>query len=108
MTHRLNREKRVLEVTLAGDLLSTNVAEIKKGLYALMDSEGSSKTAWDHLELDLRAARMVDSTGLNLLVSLVRILRGEGKAMRVRIASTHVDRAFRFTRMNQLAEVTLQ
>lgn len=89
---------------IPGDLLSTNAAATRSQLDAYLASrEGNG--AWTVLELDLRRAAMVDSVGLNFLVSLHKRLSGEGKRLRVLILSESVKRILRFTRLDQYVEV---
>jgi anti-anti-sigma regulatory factor len=48
---------------------------------------------------------MVDSVGLNLLVSLIKAAQQQNRKARIRTVNTHVRRALKFTRLDQLAEV---
>ena len=48
---------------------------------------------------------MVDSVGLNLLVSLIRELTARDKKLRLLVSSKHILRSMRFTRLDTLAEV---
>jgi anti-anti-sigma factor len=99
---RLERESRTLRLVFPGDVLSTNAGGLKEE--AMRAIEGSAP-GWDSLEADLSAARMVDSVGLNLLVTLIKAAQGRNKKTRIRSSSTHVRRALKFTRLDQMAEV---
>jgi anti-anti-sigma factor len=57
-----------LEFTFGGDLLSTNVAELRADLLGKMNDQ-SGYTA---VVANLSRARRVDSQGLNLLIALFR------------------------------------
>ena len=104
MRHELDREKKTLRVIFPGDVLSTNVETLRNEVLAVIETQAPA-AGWDCAEMDLNAAQMIDSVGLNLLVSLIKTLRGRGKSMRIRIASAHIKRALKFTRLDQLAEV---
>jgi anti-anti-sigma factor len=99
---RLEREGRTLRLVFPGDVLSTNAGKFKEQALAAIEA---NPLGWDSLEADLSAARMVDSVGLNLLVTLIKTSQAHGRNMRIRSSSSHVRRALRFTRLDQMAEV---
>lgn len=93
-----------IQSSIPGDLLSTNAAALRSQLDAFLAvSQGGA--GWAVLELDLRRAAMVDSVGLNFLVSLHKRLAVDGKRLRVLILSESVRRILRFTRLDQYVEV---
>ena len=64
-----------LSAVIPGDLTSTTVESIRRDLHGLMEEPAVKRARVQCLELDLRQARMMDSAGLNLLVSLVKLGR---------------------------------
>ncbi|MBI5767723.1 MAG: STAS domain-containing protein [Verrucomicrobia bacterium] len=60
---------------------------------------------WDTLEIDLRAARLVDSKGLNVIVSVIRKAGERGCRVRLVAPQTSVRRILAFTRIDRHAEV---
>lgn len=88
----------------SGDLTSTTApafrAEAEQKLASL-----SQEAAGSVLEVDLRNARMVDSVGLNLLVSLIKAMKERGGSVRILIAHPNIQRILTFTRIDQHAEV---
>lgn len=105
MKHELVRESKTLRVLFAHDILSTNAESLRTELMSIVDAPSLAPTSWDCLEADLSGARMVDSVGLNFIAGIVKVLQKRGKRLRVRTASPHIRRAFKFTRLDQLAEV---
>lgn len=97
--------KSFLLFPVAGDLLSTNAAEVRSQLDAFLAAHEDRESVWDALEFDLRRASMVDSVGLNFLVSLHKRLHAAGKKLRVRISSESIQRILRFTRLDRYADV---
>ena len=93
-----------VSVTVPGDILSTNVGSVRQCLAnPLQDLEAARGSFL--FELDLQAARMIDSVGLNLLVWLIKNVQRLGGRTRLIIADINIDRTFQFTRLNQYAEV---
>lgn len=93
-----------IQFPVPGDLLSTNAAATRSQLDAFL-ADGGRPGVWTVLELDLRHASMVDSVGLNFLVSLHKRLAADGKRLRVLVLSESVQRILRFTRLDQYVEV---
>ncbi len=97
------RSGPVITHILRGDLLSTNAAATQTEINRLMETSSS----WKTIELDLRAARIIDSVGLNLIVSIVRTARPEGRSVRLLVANQNVRRVMAFTRIDQHAEIVV-
>lgn len=94
----------VISHVFGGDLLSTNAAAHQAELSRLMGSDDR----WKTIVLDLRAARIVDSVGLNLIVSVIRGARPAGRSVRLVVANQNVRRVLAFTRIDQHAEVLVE
>lgn len=94
-----------LSAVIPGDLTSTTVESIRRDLHGLMEEPAVKRARVQCLELDLRQARMMDSAGLNLLVSLVKLGRDLDFRLRVVIANASLQRVLQFTRMDKLIEI---
>lgn len=94
-----------ISVVIPGDLTSTTAPEVRKSLgvavAALEDRGGSERD----LHLDLRAARIIDSVGLNLLVGAVKKVKAAGGSVTLAIAHASVERILTFTRLTALVTV---
>lgn len=90
-----------------GDLTSTTAAAYRSLIDQKMGSATADNPGWNHLELDLRAARMVDSVGLNLLVSVIKNMKERGGSVRILIAHPNIQRILAFTRIDRHAEIQL-
>jgi anti-anti-sigma factor len=105
--HLVEPAEKELQVTFPGDLLSTNVETLRAEIMKLLDSPPASSPSWDNLSLDLRAARMVDSMGLNLLVTIVKAVRRRGGKVSAKITSPNIQRTFLFTRLDKQLDMKL-
>ena len=95
----------ILQLSLPGDVLSTGVPEFRRALAGILASADVRESDWKSIELDLARAKMIDSMGLNMLVSLLRAARERGGILRVAIHDRNLDRLFRFTRLTEHVEI---
>ncbi|MDX2186338.1 MAG: STAS domain-containing protein [Opitutaceae bacterium] len=91
-------------VTFDGDVLSTSVDSLREQFSKLLEGN----PAWTQLELDLTAAKMMDSAGLNLITSVIKSVKARGVQVSARIASKTVHRIFLFTRLDKHVELTVE
>ena len=84
-----------------GDILSTNAQLHWDRIQAPLESTLPSQT----LELDLRAANMIDSVGLNVIVKTIKVAEGKQAKVRLLIAKPSLKRICTFTRLDQKAEI---
>jgi len=95
----------MFQFLVPGDLISTNAAQFRAGANCAIDAQLANNRGWAGIEFDLTAAGMVDSAGLNALISMIRRLTGAGKRTLIRVKNPHVYRVCMFTRLDRLAEV---
>jgi anti-anti-sigma factor len=107
MKHHLDKKGQSLNVEVEGDILSTTQEPLRQSLMSLLASEEIQSANWNLLKLDLTRAAMIDSAGLNLLVSLIKLVRNRGARVAATIASPGVHRTFLFTRLDKQMEVTV-
>lgn len=107
MKHNLDPHAGILTLTFASDVLSTNASALRQEIFSLLESDEIEAGPWPTLVLDLRATRLIDSTGLNLLASLIKLAHHRSARVIGRIASPHVRRALLFTRLNLLMELVM-
>jgi len=94
----------VLTHVFRGDLLSTNAAASQAEINRAMGADDR----WRSIVLDLRSARIVDSVGLNLIVSIIRSAKPGGRSVRLLVSNQNVRRVLSFTRIDQHAEVVME
>jgi anti-anti-sigma factor len=97
-----------LVVKFEGDLQSTTVNEMKPGFAAIFNKATVHPEPWNELELDLSRARMIDSAGLNLLMTLVKASQERKTKVIARVASKTVQRIIQFTRLDRSIELVMQ
>ncbi|MFO1487521.1 MAG: STAS domain-containing protein [Verrucomicrobiota bacterium] len=98
---RLNLETGSLSIAIPGDILSTNADSLREDLFGVLESEPMQSAGWKTLELDLTQARMIDSVGLNLIVSVVRMVKARQGAVVANVRSSNIYRTFTFTRLDK-------
>ncbi len=90
-----------LSYQAGGDIVSTNANTHLEEIERLLARMSGSQV----LELDLRASRMIDSVGLNVIVKTIRTAEGKGGRIRMLIGNESIKRICTFTRLDQKAEV---
>jgi len=108
MHHAINSAERTLEVTIPGDVLSTNAEQIRTEIFALFELEAVKAAGWENLKLDLTAAKMVDSVGLNLIVSLYKEAHKRRAKTIAVISNPNIQRTFLFTRLDKHLQVIMK
>jgi anti-anti-sigma factor len=104
MNVKLDIEKRTLTLRVAGDLLSTTVETVRKDFDGWLEiSERAAE--WSTFKLDLTAAKMVDASGLYLIVSLLKQVQQRGAVMQVAYSSPNVLRTFVFGHVERHVEM---
>ena len=106
ITHQLDTSVGILSVTIPGDILSTNADTLRDELFGLLESPEIKTGAWQILKLDLTTAQMVDSVGLNLIVSLIRAVKARQGTVEAAIRSANIHRTFMFTRLDRQITVS--
>jgi stage II sporulation protein AA (anti-sigma F factor antagonist) len=84
------------------DITSTNESAFRAQLDQLI---ASGPAGWKVLMIDLQGTRMIDSKGLNLLVSVVKRLRAEARDVQLVGPQPAVRRIIAFTRLDRHAAV---
>jgi anti-anti-sigma factor len=97
----------IIKARVAGNILSTNVQDLRKSILDYFESSAVSSVAWKILDLDLSAAQMIDSTGLNFLVALSKYTRQRPAELWITISSPNIRKSFSFIRLDRQAKVTL-
>ncbi len=105
MKHTLDGTSGTLNVTFPGDVLSSNVETLRKELFGLLEEPGVKQGSWSTLKLDLTGAKMIDSAGLNLIVSVIKAVKARGSNVRATVGNPNVYRTFIFTRLDKQCEL---
>ncbi len=107
INHLLNPSEKSLQLTFSGDLLSTNTDQAKKEIMAIIESAAVKSSGWTTLKLDLTAAKMIDSVGLNLVVSLYKEAKKANAKTTAVISNPNIQRTFLFTRLDTHIQVVM-
>jgi anti-anti-sigma factor len=97
------------EITLvvSGNILSTNVQEVRQKVLDILTQNETGNPAWKRLTIDLLAAQMIDSTGLNFLVAVTRHVKKRGIELKLVVSSPNISKSFSFIRLDRQAKVVL-
>lgn len=105
MNHNYDIDDKSLYITVPGDILSTNVDSVRESIFDIIDSGQVTEGGFAKVTLDLTAAKMIDSAGLNLLVSILKVAKSKNAIVVARISTPHILRTFAFTRLDKLISV---
>jgi anti-anti-sigma factor len=105
MNPPLNLNENTVTLRVPGDLISTNVETLRNEAHVLLGPDDSTSRRERMFVLDLTAAKMVDSAGLNLVVSLLKRVQRQGTKMQIRYSSPNILRTFNFTRLDKHIEL---
>lgn len=97
----------VLRCVVPADLTSTTAPAFRSDVDQTIAKAVETNLGWTLLEIDLRSAKMVDSVGLNQLVSIIKTVRDKGSSVRILIGHNNIQRILAFTRIDKHAEVRL-
>ena len=97
-----------LKITVQGDLKSTTVDALQRDFAAMLASSNVRLADLNVLELDLKSAALIDSLGLNLLVSVLRRMKMREVPLRVRVSLRSVYRTLLSVGLNRQLEVIFE
>ena len=98
----------VLKIIAAGDWKSTTLDAVQRDLFKVMASDGVKFAAIRLLELDLSAAAVVDSQGLNLLVTVLKQMKIRNVTMRTKVSRRAVYMTLLSVGMNRQMELAFE
>jgi anti-anti-sigma factor len=100
-----NPTLKVLTLRVPGDLISTNAEALRNEAGTLLEPVEGAARQWDVFKLDLSLAQMIDSVGLNLVVTLVKRVQKLGARMQITYSNPNILRTFNFTRLDKHVEL---
>ena len=80
MQHLVDPSTKTLKLVLPGDILSTDIETLRPAIFGILESTPVEN--WQTLVFDLSATAMIDSAGLNLLISVIRSVQPRGVKLR--------------------------
>jgi ABC-type transporter Mla MlaB component len=86
ITADYDRQDKALRLAFPGDVKSTTVEELHRDVFTVLADPAVKELEVAVLELDLTRAKVLDSLGLNLVVSLYKLAKRRNEAMRMRVA----------------------
>jgi anti-anti-sigma regulatory factor len=83
VTPLYNTQSACLQLTVAGDLKSTTTAALHRDVFAILAHDYARSLSISIVELDISAATLVDSLGLNLVIAVLKWSQQRGAALRI-------------------------
>ena len=97
-------ENDLVVVRVNGDLVSTTAASVRGEIDTAISAADEARS-WSVFQLDLATAKMIDSVGLNLVVSLLKRLQARERRLQVTYCDPNVLRTLTFTRLDKQIEL---
>ena len=91
-----------LKWIIDGDLISTREAVSRKAFEGIVEC---GHPEWKILEIEMSHVRIIDSKGLNLLVSIIKRAKASGRSVSLLNPQPAVRKTLAFTRIDQHAAV---
>ncbi len=107
MKHTIDSNSKTLTLQFPGDVLSTNAEVLRQEVVGALESPTLKTADWQTLKLDLSSAKMIDSVGLNLIVSLIKTAKSRSARVVGLISNPSVQRALVFTRLNTQMDLVM-
>lgn len=107
MKHTIDANSKTLTLQFPGDVLSTNADALRQEAVGKLESPELKTADWQTLKLDLTSAKMIDSVGLNLIVSLIKTAKARSAKVIGLISNASVQRALVFTRLNTQMDLVM-
>ena len=79
-----------LQLTVAGDLKSTTTAALHRDVFAILAHDYARSLSITVVELDISAATMVDSMGLNLVIAVLKWSKHREAILRILVGKRGV------------------
>lgn len=94
-----------MEVAIPFDIVSTRIDELQS-LLPEIESAFEGGSAWRCLVMDLQGCEMVDSAGLNFLISLHKLLEPKQCRILLKHCDKNLIRTFRFSRLDRYVDLS--
>lgn len=105
MNHKIDKDKKELKLIFSGDLLSNNIEDLWEDINPVINSDEVKKAEVDTWILDMNNTQMVDSLGLNLIVSLIKKAQKAGAKVKAIVLSHVVYMTLLNTRVHEKMEI---
>lgn len=90
VTQHYDTQTCCLQLTVPGDIKSTTTAALHRDVFAILAHDFMRSLSLKVIELDISAATMVDSLGLNLVISVLKWSKQRDAQLRIRIGKRGV------------------
>lgn len=102
-----DKKNASLRLTLSGDVTSTTTAALHRDVLEILSHEQTRALEIRRVELDLNAARMVDSLGLNLIITILKWAKNRDARLGIQVARRGVYATLLAVGLDRQADVVL-
>ena len=99
---QLNETENAWEINIYGEVDIYNASELKQGLARLIDDKKAN------IYLHCENLKYIDSTGLGVLVSILKKIKDQGFTVKILGIASHLKKIFDLTGLNKLFEIEEQ
>ena len=92
-------------MTLEGDLKSTTTAALHRDVFAILAHDSARSLQITTVELDISAATMVDSLGLNLVIAVLKWSKHRDASLRIIVGKRAVHSTMLAVGLDRQAEL---
>jgi anti-anti-sigma regulatory factor len=103
LTCQFDQRKKQLQFMFHQDVLSSVVKEMSFMIEKNLEDKKHDK--WETLMIDLSAAHIVDSMGLNMIIGMLKHAQLRNARVHCKISSQTIHRTFLFTRLDKQMEI---
>jgi anti-anti-sigma factor len=99
--HYFDSKNSKLLVTFNSNPTSSSHELLKEKIDQMFQHYHKHRLVWSHMVLDLKRCNMVDSTGLNLIIHLVKYTKSLGGKVQAWVTNRTIYRTFLFVRLEK-------
>lgn len=100
-----NTQNSCLQLALEGDLKSTTTAALHRDVFSVLAHDSARSLQITVVEIDISSASMVDSLGLNLIISVLKWSQQRGAKLRILVGKRGVYSTLLAVGLDRQAEV---
>lgn len=106
LTYTLDDLSKTLTLTFSTSQFQHQISGLRHEIFELLNSSPIQESKWEILAMDLTDVQSIDSSGLNLIISLIRKAQERSnKKIIATISNPHIEKTLRFTRLNHEMEI---
>lgn len=94
--HKLDPETKTISLELPDRVVSTNANDLLEYFEQIQN-----QFQWDHIEIDMKMTRFIDSVGLNFIVHVIRENADKKQKPKLKVFHPHIIRSIKSTSLDR-------